>query len=196
MYNREEELAIIRKAQAGDTEAFSILVYRYQDGLQNLAVGMISSRDEAEDIASEAFVKAWHALRSFRNESGFKTWLWRIAINLCRSHLRRRYLQRKIFFWRDTDDEDRRGASEEIWRDTSSDADPVRSSENRNIRYIIKRARRILSPRENEVFALKYDQDLAITEIAALLSLSPNTVKVLLFRATKKIAMALKDYRK
>ncbi len=196
MYNREEELGVIRKARGGDTEAFGILVYRYQNELQNLAAGMLNSRDEADDVASEAFVKAWSALGGFRNDCSFKTWLWRIAINLCRSHLRRRYIQRRIFFRRETDDDDRGGASKDELQDTSTDADPARAAENSNVRFKIERARRVLSPRENEVFALKYDQDMTIAEIGALLSLSPNTVKVLLFRATKKIAVALKDYRK
>ena len=199
MYNsKEKDELFIRKARSGDAEAFGALVRRYQEGVFHLASNLVGSKEEAEDITAESFVRAFRNLKRFRNESCFKTWLWKIVINMSRSHLRRRYLQRKLFFWRRpvSFSDGREPGPESDWADRSGNGDPERRSENGNIRFTVQEARKKLSVREREVFTFKYDENFRIAEIGALLSLSPNTVKVLLFRATRKIAAALKDYRK
>ncbi len=192
MVNEQE---IIKQAQQGDRNAFSGLVVKYQADLNHLARNLVSSADDAEDLTSEAFARAWRSIRHFRGESSFKTWLWRILINLCRSHLRRRYLTNRIFVLRDIFDRDDQRSIEREWVDYSTDGDPQKSLEQKNIRQVVQWARKKLSPREQEVFTLKYDKDMKITEIASLLKVSPNTVKVLLFRATNKLARELGDYK-
>ncbi|MHB9154727.1 MAG: RNA polymerase sigma factor [Endomicrobiales bacterium] len=195
MYKEEKDFDLVQKARKGDREAFGVLVERYQDELFFLARNLVSSMDEARDLTSESFVRAWKHIRGFRDEASFKTCLWRILINLSRSHLRRRYLRNKLFFWRTlAAGEDRLKETE--WVDPSPGADPEKCAEQKNIGQVVQWARTRLSPREQEVFTLKYDRDMKTAEIAAMLSLSGNTVKVLLFRATKKMAAALKGYRK
>jgi RNA polymerase sigma-70 factor (ECF subfamily) len=190
------ETELIEKAKDGDQEIFGMLVRRYQDDLYRYALSMVNSREEAQDLAAETFVKAWKNLRQFRNEARFKTWLWRILVNACRSHLRRRYLQRKLFFWQPpSQDEEDGPAPDEQWVDPSPVANPEKNTERCAVRQALIAARTRLSTREQEVVALKYDRNLKITEIAALLSLSPNTVKVFLFRATRKMAAALSEYK-
>lgn len=196
MYTREEIDQLVKKARRRDRAAFGELMELYQNDLHHLAWTLVGSKDEADDMTAEAFVRAWQHIASFRDESQFKTWLWRILINVCRSHLRRRYLQRKIFFWKTLLPDDRERLTESEWVDKSHTYDPEHAAEQTNIRQVVQWARLRLSIRENEVFALKYDKDMKISEIGALLSLSENTVKVLLFRAMKKMAHALKDYRK
>lgn len=196
MYSKETDTVLVQKAKQGDRSAFGALVERYQDQLYHLAWNLVSSSDEAHDLTSEAFVRAWKHLRGFRDEASFKTWLWRVLINLSRSHLRRRYLRNKLFFWHTFNRDDGERLQETEWVDPSPGTDPEKQAEQKNIRQLVQWCRMKLSPREQEVFTLKYDKDMKITEIASLLSLSENTVKVLLFRATRKMAAALKDYRK
>jgi RNA polymerase sigma-70 factor (ECF subfamily) len=192
----DNELTLIKQSQSGDADAFGKLVMLYQNDLLTLAVNLSGARPEAEDIVAETFIRAFKHIRDFRGDSSLKTWLWKILTNVSRSHLRRRYLYNKIFFWNTQayDDEDMPLGHQ--WRDFSPGADPEHQAERRSIGQIIKKSMRTLSMREREVFAFKYEKYLKITEIAALLKISPNTVKVLLFRATKKISVALKDYRK
>lgn len=196
MYNRDrdEDILLVQKSKKGDKDAFGELVRRYQSDLYQLARNLVSSTDEAEDITAETFVRAWRYIKSFKEKSSFKTWIWKILVNLSRTHLRRRYLQNKIFFWqgffKDKDDH----IKEIEWIDPSTESDPEKTFEQKNIQQVVRWARGRLSRREQEVFTLKYDKELKISEISEILSLSENTIKVLLFRATKKMAKELKDY--
>ncbi len=81
---------LISETVAGQTEAFNLLVLRYQDRLFNALVKILRSRDDARDIAQEAFVTAWRKLGDFRGEAGFYSWLFRIAYNTAMSRQRRR----------------------------------------------------------------------------------------------------------
>jgi RNA polymerase sigma-70 factor (ECF subfamily) len=194
--NRENDTELVARARAGDQKAFGALVRRYQDDMHNLAMNLLGTPDEAEDVTAEAFVRAWQNLKGFRNEASFKTWLWHIVTNLCRSQLRRRYISRRIFFWQTSENDDKGDEPDKELQDPSPDSDPSQCADRQNVRHLITKARRTLSPREQEVFTLKYDEHMKIAEIAAMLGLSGNTVKVLLFRATRKLAAALKEYRR
>src|SRR3990172_256836 len=81
------ESELVRRAQAGDTEAFDALVTEHQQFVYNLALRAVSDPHEAEDIAQEAFVRAWLALPNFRGQAQFRTWLYRIVTNLCYNRL-------------------------------------------------------------------------------------------------------------
>lgn len=86
---REAELALIARCQAGDREAFGVLLNRYQDRVINLAYQLLQQRESAEDVAQEAFTQAFTAIGSFRGESQMFTWLYRITVNLCLQRRRR-----------------------------------------------------------------------------------------------------------
>ena len=83
-------------ARAGDADAFEALVLRYQARIVNYASAMVRDAGGAEDVAQETFVRAWRGLGRFRGESSFKTWLYRIATNVARTHLDRRGRQAQI----------------------------------------------------------------------------------------------------
>jgi RNA polymerase sigma-70 factor, ECF subfamily len=84
---------LIRRAQAGDGDAYGKLVVKYQDLVYNAVYRMVNREDQAADIAQEAFVKGWRALASFEGRAQFGTWIYRIAINACISD--RRGLKRR-----------------------------------------------------------------------------------------------------
>src|SRR3989442_2976421 len=80
------DLSLVRGVQRGDKGAFDALVLKYQHKLIKLVMRYVRNPAEAEDIAQEAFIKAYRALPSFRGESAFYTWLYRIAINTAKNH--------------------------------------------------------------------------------------------------------------
>jgi RNA polymerase sigma-70 factor, ECF subfamily len=84
-----DEKQLIRECLAGRTEAFGELVIRYQDRLYNALVGILGSRDDARDVAQDAFVQAFQRLKTFRGQSAFYSWLFRIALNAAASQKRR-----------------------------------------------------------------------------------------------------------
>jgi len=87
MGERSIDQALVERVQQGDKQAFDILVLKYQNKIIQLAYRYVHDRDEALDVAQEAFIKAYKSLDNFRGESAFFTWIYRIAINTAKNHL-------------------------------------------------------------------------------------------------------------
>ena len=81
---------LVAAVQGGDSAAFDVLVRRWDRKIQGAAYRVLGSDDEARDVSQEAFLKAFRGLRSFKREARFSSWLYQIAMNLCRDRLRRR----------------------------------------------------------------------------------------------------------
>src|SRR5271169_1931024 len=86
MSERDADLQLVRRVQHGDKRAFELLVAKYQRRISRLLSRMIRDPADIEDVAQEAFIKAYRALPGFRGESAFYTWLYRIAINTAKNH--------------------------------------------------------------------------------------------------------------
>src|SRR5271157_274825 len=86
MGDREVDQQLVERAQRGDKRAFELLVLKYQRKLARLLSRLVRDAGEVEDVTQEAFIKAYRALPSFRGESAFYTWLYRIAINTAKNH--------------------------------------------------------------------------------------------------------------
>lgn len=84
---RPSDQVLVERAQAGDRQAFDLLVIKYQQKVGNLVGRYVRDQSEVQDVTQEAFIKAYRALRNFRGESAFYTWLYRIAINTAKNHL-------------------------------------------------------------------------------------------------------------
>ena len=87
MGDREADQALVERVQAGDRQAFGLLVAKYQRRLLRLVSRLVRDPAEAEDVAQEAFIKAYRALPNFRGESAFYTWLYRIGVNTAKNWL-------------------------------------------------------------------------------------------------------------
>jgi RNA polymerase sigma-70 factor (ECF subfamily) len=153
---------------------------------------MLRDAGEAENVAQDAFVKAYRSLAEFRGGSSFETWVLRIAVNACRDRLKRKRLV--LYFHQ-------RPASEEPEHDPiaavpSPDPSPERLLESREIKAMLRRAIDGLSPRQRIVFALKHFEERSIPEIADLLDLDCGTVKSHLFRAAQKVRARLEAFRR
>ncbi len=86
----DDDYSLVRKAQAGDQRAFSTLVERYQRKAYAVALGLVKDKEEAMDVAQEAFVKVYKYLDHFKGDSSFYTWLYRITVNICIDRRRRK----------------------------------------------------------------------------------------------------------
>lgn len=87
MGTSQTDLELVQRVQSGDKRSFDILVLKYQHKVVNLVLRYVHDHDTAEDVAQEAFIKAYKGLKNFRGESAFYTWLYRIAINTAKNHL-------------------------------------------------------------------------------------------------------------
>ncbi|MCI0594767.1 sigma-70 family RNA polymerase sigma factor, partial [Chromohalobacter sp.] len=87
MGTRETDRQLVERAQKGDTRAFDLLVKKYQHKILGLIGRYVHDPAEVQDVAQEAFIKAYRALGKFRSESAFYTWMYRIAINTAKNHL-------------------------------------------------------------------------------------------------------------
>ena len=189
-----DETALIRAAQGGDHAAFEQLVRVYDQSVLRLAMNLLRSPEDAQDVYQEAFLRVFRNLHSFRFDCSFHTWLYRIVTNLCLDLLRKRQV-RKEDSGVTTDSE---GGSYDLLdqvADIRSGASPERDLMRRELGARIAKALTKLTPRERMVFEMKHYQGLKLRTIGEILNTTEETAKNTLFRGTQKLRAALKDMR-
>ncbi len=185
-----DELALIRRAQEGDPEAFEALVRAYDRNVLRLAMQVVHSQEEARDLYQEAFLKVYRSLRYFRLEARFSTWLYRVVMNVCLDYLRRQNTRKEV---QGPEGEEGQPAYFQTLPDESPALNPERSAHSKEIGRRIQAALQRLNPRERLVFELKHYQGLKLRAIGELCKTSEQTVKNCLFRATQKLRTELED---
>jgi RNA polymerase sigma-70 factor, ECF subfamily len=180
------ETQLIQKARRGDHEAFAALVTLHERFVYNLALRTLGNPDDAADTAQEAFVRAWLALPAFREQASFRTWLYRIVLNLCLNRFPR--LRRELHDL--TQDE-----MADIPEPPSARLDPLASIELQEQHAFLHREIERLPEQYRLLVSLRYQHDLSYDEIAAMLSLPLGTVKTGLFRAKARLSEALSIYQ-
>ncbi len=180
MASGDDEAGLVRRAQAGEAEAFGALVLAHQQFVYNLAWRAVGNEQEAEDLAQEAFVRAWQALPNFRGQSQFRTWLYRIVTNLCYNRLPR--LRRDLAAL---------GVAEAADLPDAPEANPAVEAEASELRAWLHRAIDELPEGYRMLVMLRFQQGLPYEEIAGILSLPLGTVKTGLFRARARLRQAL-----
>jgi RNA polymerase sigma-70 factor, ECF subfamily len=164
---REAERALVSACQRGEREAFDRLVERYQRDVYRLCYRYVNNHEDANDLAQEAFLRAWRAIGRFRGDSSFSTWLYRIAVNACLNHraLRRLPLQELP----------------EALPDPAlrADAGVVSADESRRVRQAVGQ----LPERQRATLILKVYHELTHEEVAQILGSTVGTVKSNLFHA-------------
>ncbi len=176
------ETQLIQKARHGDSEAFAALVALHERFVYNLALRTLGNTDDAADMAQEAFVRAWLALPAFRQDAQFRTWLYRIVLNLCINRMPR--LRRELNAL--THEE-----MTEIPEPASFGPDPLTNLELREQRAFLHREIDHLPEQYRLLVSLRYQHELSYDEIANLLGLPVGTVKTGLFRAKARLREAL-----
>jgi RNA polymerase sigma-70 factor, ECF subfamily len=187
--SRVDEL--VARARDGEATAFNQLVELYKDRIYNYVARMVHDPIEAEDIAQEAFVKAYRNLHSFRGASTFQTWLYRIASNLTIDSVRRRR-RREHTCSLDSPLDTEEGQMSREQEDTHCPG-PIRSLETAELQRTVHRAIQTLSPKLRSVVVLYELQGLSYDEIAAILDCPLGTVKSRLFNARMELKTRLQD---
>lgn len=175
--SQKEDQHYIDAINSGDTRAFSVLVDRYKHMVFTLAAKILKSHEEAEEVAQDVFVKAYTALRTFKGDSKFSTWLYKIAYYRSLDELKK---------------QKRRLNTSSIDSDTefhlSSMHNALDTLEAAERKLAIKSAIDELPHDDAVVITLHYFEELSLKEIADIMNIEANTVKVRLFRSRKRLA--------
>lgn len=179
----QKEHTYLKRILNGDLEAFSYFVDTYQHLAFTIAVRIVQNREDAEDIVQEAFIKCFHKLSSFKGDSKFSTWLYRIVYHSALDAVRgqKRSLDTQVM-----EAQDFYGIS-----DITSVLDQLMEQDSNTI---IKAAIQTLSPQQQTIITLYYYENQSLKEIAEIITLSLSAVKVNLFRARKNLYLLLKDH--
>jgi RNA polymerase sigma-70 factor (ECF subfamily) len=175
----DEDVAIVEAVRSGDAEAFRVLVERHKHRLYAVILRLVGDPCQAEELAQETFVRAFRALKGFRGESSFGTWLTQIGIHVARDRMRS--ARRRSIVSIDAPQETHRPSLELV--DTSPASDPGFEVEAEEERRLMRIALASLPPEYREVLVLKHFEDWAYGEIAAVTGATVGTLKVRAYRA-------------
>jgi len=177
--DNERDYELVNLVRQGDSSAFSELVRHYQKGIFKLAFNFFNDRDEAMEIVQETFLRAYEKLNKFdgKNNKSFKSWVYRIAYNLCIDFYRKLKRNKTI----NTDTFDTISVA-----DFENDVN-IGAFEKQHIKNSFKKYIMFLSKRQKQVFILKHYSGFKFTEISDVMNIAIGTVKSLHFRATKTL---------
>lgn len=186
MTQAETDEQLVRKSQDDDERAFGELVSRYESKVYSLALKMLRNPEDAEDVLQDTFLRAYRGIKSFKGNSTFSTWIYRITANSALMRLRKRQLPTVSI-----DDADEREAPINIadWA-----PGPVEQMLNQETQAAMTEAIEALPPEFRQVFVLRDVEELSNAEVAEILDLSVAAVKSRLHRARLKVRNRLATY--
>jgi len=185
----DEDLEIINKVKSGQTEAFSVLVDKYKKPVLNLIYRYMGDAADSEDLAQEAFLRAFKALPSFEARAKFFTWLYRITVNLA---IRARKKKSALKF-QSIENKMQEGSSEVISAALSTDSPEVETERN-ELKRQVQLAINALPDDYRMIVILSRYHDLSYEEISEVLNLTLAAVKSRLHRAKKMLKEKLEGY--
>lgn len=188
MSEREVDQGLVEKAQGGDKHAFDLLVGKYQRKLGRLLSRFIRDPAEVEDVTQEAFIKAYRALPSFRGESAFYTWLYRIGINTAKNYLVSQSRRAPTTTEFDTDDAETFEDGDQL-RDINTPESVLLSKQ---IGETVNTAMDALPEELRVAIVLREIEGLSYEEIAQIMNCPIGTVRSRIFRAREAVAARLR----
>jgi RNA polymerase sigma-70 factor (ECF subfamily) len=188
MADREIDQRLVERAQRGDKQAFDLLVSKYQRKLGRLLSRFIRDPAEVEDVAQEAFIKAYRALPSFRGDSAFYTWLYRIGINTAKNYLVAMGRRAPTVTEFDSDEAESFEDGEQL-RDINTPESVLMSKE---IGATVNAAMDDLPDDLRTAITLREIEGLSYEEIASIMNCPIGTVRSRIFRAREAIAARLR----
>lgn len=181
---------LVKRAKKRDLLAFEELVRIHQNRVYALCLQFSGSPDEAQDLAQEAFIRAYRALEGFRNEADFGTWLHRITVNVCLNHQRKNGRQQFVSLDDPLYGED----GGELQREVSSgDGDPLQLLQEKEFHNLVRAALKELTDEHRTVLVLREIEGYSYDEISSMIGCSLGTVKSRLNRAREAMRRRLTE---
>ena len=189
---KDEDLVV--QARAHDPSAIEELVHRYQQKAYVVAFHLSDENEQdAEDLTQEAFLRAFQKLDTFRGDSSFYTWFYRILVNVCLDGRRRRKRWRQVFLpWQH--DSTEKGLSPEERPDPEAHERSLKAISEKQLSRDIRKSLKSLPEKQRMAFQLKALHGMSIQEIARIMGTAEGTVKSHLFRATHFLREKFKDW--
>lgn len=188
MGEREVDQQLVVRAQRGDKQAFGLLVSKYQRKLARLLSRLIRDPAEVEDVAQETFIKAYRALPTFRGDSAFYTWLYRIGVNTAKNYLVSQ--GRRAPTSTEFDSEEAEGFDEgEQLRDSNT---PERILQSKQVGETVNAAMEALPEELRTAIMLREIEGLSYEDIARIMDCPIGTVRSRIFRAREAVAEKLR----
>lgn len=176
----DDDFSLIKRFIDGEEDIFDELVRRHKEKVRNIIYLTLSDRDAVDDIAQDVFITVYRSLKSFRFESQFTTWLYRVTVNKCKDHLRRKSIRRIVL----------------PFRDNQEDPGYEISPENTNIKEIVRHAISQLPDKMRIPLVLKDIEGFSYQEIAETMQCEIGTVKSRIFRAREALKKILQPLEK
>jgi len=188
MSDREVDQQLVERAQRGDKQAFELLVSKYQRKLARLLSRFIRDATEVEDVTQEAFIKAYRALPTFRGDSAFYTWLYRIGINTAKNYLVA--MGRRAPTTTEIDSEEAEGFEDgDQLRDLNTPENVMMS---RQVAETVNQTLETLPEELRSAITLREIEGLSYEDIASIMNCPIGTVRSRIFRAREAIAAKLR----
>ena len=188
MRNIDRNSDLIIASKAGDAKAMEQLIKIHAEAVHSLIYSILGNHALVEDLAQETFLRALMAIKDYEFKAPFRSWLFRIAVNLCRDHFRRTKVRQIVssFHWHEE------AGREHIFIDHSQN--PLKSLEQKENTAYVHRAIAKLAPSLRIVLILRDIQDMTYEEISKTLNWRLGTVKTRIFRARRQLAEILRPY--
>jgi RNA polymerase sigma-70 factor (ECF subfamily) len=183
----QEERALIRKIQAGRKNLFSLIVEKYKQRAFLIALSLVNNRDDAMDMAQDAFVKSFRAIKGFDSNRPFFPWFYQILKNACLSHLKRKGLIKKFSLSTKDPDEGDIELPDHSY-------DPQSIVDRNETKDKVWEAFNKLNLKGREIIMMRHFQDMSYEEIAQALNIPIGTVMSRLFHARKKMKELIENY--
>jgi len=177
MHTELSDMEIISRVLKGNQQAYALLVERYQRYVFTIVLRYVQSREDAEEVAQDIFVKAYRSLADFKGTAKFSTWLYTVTTTTCITFLRKKKLEVHSL-----DNEKVFAAADNV--DSGMSANQI---EQKSKVTMVNEAIKMLSPDDAEILTLFYKAEQSLEEIAQVLGIEPNTVKVRLHRARARL---------
>ena len=166
----------IQLVLSGNTDAFSVLVDRYKNMVFTLCLKMVSNKEEAEDLAQDSFIKVYKSLKSFKGESRFSTWLYKITYHTCLDRIKKLKIEQRFI----TPD----SVTENEIVSLQYHIDELQEKERKEL---VKECLDLLPDEDRLILTLYYLEEQSLKEIALIMGISETNSKVKLFRSRKKL---------
>jgi len=179
----EEDFKLLARFKKGDQQAFELLVRKYKMVVFNTVYSIMGNTQEADDIAQEVFLKVYTKAGSFKGESSFSTWLYRITVNRCVDELRKRKI--KIISYETEFSQDEKLRLKDVL--ASREEDITEDLRKKELQDVIQKAMNSLPEKDRIILTLKEIEGLSYNEISKVMKISLGKVKIWLFRARQKL---------